>query len=69
MDSTVELSDDFLMRIFPLSTSTASEKVRTMLLSTATAVALSAGDALLNDGEVVSSSDVSEIVTVEVLPT
>ncbi len=43
MVSTVELSDVFLITMFPLSTSTASVNVRTILLLTATAVALSAG--------------------------
>ena len=44
MVSTVESSDDFLIVILPLSTSTASLKVRTILASTATPVAPSAGD-------------------------
>ena len=41
--STVELSEDFLIVILPLSTSTASLKVSTILASTATPVALSDG--------------------------
>ena len=40
--------------ILPLSTSTASEKVRTILLVVATAVALSAGVLLLKVGAVLS---------------
>ena len=72
MDSTVELSDDFLIRMFPLSTSTASEKVRTMLLSMATSVALSAGVELPRDGEITSAvvkerEVVSEIPAKELL--
>ncbi len=47
MVSMVELSDDFLIVIFPDSLSTASEKLRTILLSTAIAGALSAGVELL----------------------
>ena len=43
MLSTVELSEDFLIVILPLSTSTASLKVRTIFASTATPVALSDG--------------------------
>ena len=43
MVSTVELSDVFLMTILPLSRSTASLKVSTILASTATPVAPSAG--------------------------
>ena len=43
MLSTVELSEDFLIVILPLSTSTASLKVSTILASTATPVALSDG--------------------------
>ena len=43
MASIVELSEVFLMVILPLSTSTASLKLSTILASTATAVALSAG--------------------------
>ena len=41
--STVESSEDFLMVMLPLSTSTASLKVSTILASTATPVAPSAG--------------------------
>ena len=41
--STVESSDDFLITILPLSTSTASLKVSTILASTATPVAPSVG--------------------------
>ena len=40
--------------IFPLSPSTASEKLRIISISTATAVALSAGEELLIVGAVVS---------------
>ena len=52
--SIVELSDVFLMRIFPASTSTGSEKLRTILLSTPTSVSLLAGDELLKVGLMVS---------------
>ena len=48
--STVASSDVFLMMILPVSTSTASEKLRTILLSTATAVELSEGVAVVNVG-------------------
>ena len=43
MVSTVELSDDFLIVILPLSTSTASLKVRTILAVLTIPVAPSAG--------------------------
>ena len=43
MLSTVESSDDFLSVILPLSTSTASSNVSTILASTAIPVASSAG--------------------------
>ena len=72
MVSTVELSEVFLIVILPLSTSTASEKFRTILLSTATAVALSAGDELLNEGAttsaVVKDKDVVSDIPVYELP-
>ena len=42
--STVELSDDFLINIFPLSASTASENVKTILSFTPTLVAPSLGE-------------------------
>ena len=48
--STVASSDVFLMMILPVSTSTASEKLRIILLSTATAVELSEGVAVVNVG-------------------
>ena len=48
--STVASSDVFLMMILPVSTSTASEKSRIILLSTATAVELSEGVAVVNVG-------------------
>ena len=57
MVSIVESSDDFLIVILPLSTSTASEKLRTMLLSTAIAVELLAGVELIRVG-----SRTSEVV-------
>ena len=57
MVSIVELSDVFLIVMLPLSTSTASEKLSTILLSSATAVALSAGDELLSVGAVVSPAN------------
>ena len=47
MVSIVESSDVFLIRIFPVSTSTTSEKLRTILLSTPTSVSLLAGDELV----------------------
>ena len=43
------------MTMLPLSASTASEKLSTILLSTAIAVALSAGDELLRAGLTVSA--------------
>ena len=48
--STVASSDVFLMMILPVSTLTASEKLRIILLSTATAVELSEGVAVVNVG-------------------
>ena len=53
--------------ILPLSTSTASEKVRTILLVVATAVALSAGVLLLKVGAV-SSAVVKDSVVVSLIP-
>ena len=50
MVSNIELSDVFFMVIFPLSTSTFSLKLRTIVESTATPVALSAGTDELNVG-------------------
>ena len=54
------------MTILPLSTSTASEKLRTILPPTATAVASSAGEALLRLGAVVSAVVVVVVVVVVV---
>jgi hypothetical protein len=54
MEAMVELSDVFLMTMLPDSTSTASLKVSTMLLSIATLLALSAGLELLRVGSVES---------------
>ena len=67
MVSIVELSDVFLIVILPLSASTASAKLRTILLSIATAVALSAGDQLLNVGLIVSAI-VNERLVVSLIP-
>ena len=53
--------------ILPLSTSTASEKFRTILLSTATPVALSAGELLLKDGAI-TSAVVKERLVVSLMP-
>ena len=50
--STVELSDVFFIVIFPLSASTLSLKLRTIVESTATLVALSAGTDELSVGTV-----------------
>ena len=50
MVSNIELSDVFFMVIFPLSASTFSLKLRTIVESTATPVALSAGTDELNVG-------------------
>ena len=44
------------MTILPVSTSTASEKLRTILLVVATAVALSAGEEELKVGDVESDA-------------
>ena len=55
------------MVILPLSASTASEKFRTILLSTATPVALSAGELLLRDGAI-TSAVVKERLVVLVMP-
>ena len=52
--SIVELSDVFLIVIFPVSTSTFSLKLRTMFAFTPTAVALSAGVDELRVGLLVS---------------
>ena len=53
--STVESSEDFLMVIFPVLTSTASEKLRTISLVVVTSVESSAGVELLKVGEVSSA--------------
>ena len=50
-----ELSDDLYITIFPVALLTTSEKLRTILLPTATAVALSTGLLLLKVGFVVSN--------------
>ena len=55
MVSTIELLDFFLMVIFPFSISTTSEKLITISLPTATAVALWAGSELDIVGGVVST--------------
>ena len=52
IDSIVESSDVFLIRIFPVSTSTASEKVNVIFLLTTTLLALSTGEELINVGAV-----------------
>ena len=65
--SATELSDDLYITIFPVSTSTASEKLRTIWLPTATAVALSAGLLLVNDG-FVKSPVVKEREVVSLIP-
>ena len=65
--SRVASSDVFLMMILPVSTSTASEKLRIILLSTATAVALSEGEELSNAGAIISAV-VKESVVVSVIP-
>ena len=54
--STTELSDFFLMMIYPVSTSTTSEKLIIISLPTATAVALWAGSVLDIVGGVVSTT-------------
>ena len=56
MVSTVEPSDDFLITILPLSTSTASLKVRTILAPTATPVAPSAGVEEDRVGSIISAT-------------
>ena len=66
MVSTVESSDDFLIVILPLSTSTASEKLRTMLLSTAIAVELLAGVELLKVGAMISEVVKERVVLSEI---
>ena len=66
MVSTVESSEVFLMIILPDSTSTASLKVSTILLSTATPIALSAGVDELSVGLVVSIKPPSVIVQLSV---
>ena len=55
------------MVILPLSASTASAKLRTILLSIATAVALSAGELLLKDGAT-TSAVVNERLVVSLIP-
>ena len=55
------------MTILPVSTSTASEKLRTILLVVATAVALSAGEEELKEG-FVSSAVVKLRVVVSLIP-
>ena len=56
MVSIVELSDVFLIVMFPLSASTLSLKLRTIFASIATPVALSAGVDELKVGAVLSAS-------------
>ena len=51
-----ESSETFLIVIFPVSTSTDSENVKTILLSTATLVALSAGELFFRVGAIISGS-------------
>ena len=53
--SIVELSDVFFIVMFPLSASTLSLKFKTILVSFATSVALSAGDDELRVGAVLSA--------------
>ena len=65
--STVASSDVFLMMILPVSTSTASEKLRIILLSTATAVALSVGEELSKVGAPISAV-VKDSAVVSVMP-
>ena len=65
MVSMVESSDDFLIVILPLSTSTASEKLRMILLPTAMDVALSAGVELLKDGAITSAVVKERLVVLE----
>ena len=55
------------MTILPVSTSTASEKLRTILLVVATAVALSAGEEELKEG-LVSSAVVKLYVVLSLIP-
>ena len=62
MVAMVESSDVFLMVMLPDSTSTASLKVSTMLLSTPTLVALSAGDEEDSVGQVSAANPSSVIV-------
>ena len=65
--SRVASSDVFLMMILPVSTSTASEKLRTILLSTATAVELSEGEELSKVGAPISAV-VKDSAFVSVMP-
>ena len=65
--STVASSDVFLMMILPVSTSTASEKLRIILLSTATAVELSVGEELSKVGAIISAV-VKDSAVVSVMP-
>ena len=67
MLSTVELSDVFLIVILPVSTSTASEKFRMILLSTVIPVAPKAGDELLKVGTP-TSAEVNERLVVSLIP-
>ena len=64
MVAMVESSDVFLMVMLPDSTSTASLKVSTMLLSTPTLVALSAGDEEDSVGSVPAVVKLSAVVDV-----
>ena len=65
--SIVESSEDFLIVIFPDSTSTASEKLRTISLVAAISVESSAGLELLRVGAV-SSAVVKLRVVLSVIP-
>ena len=67
MLSTTESSDVLYITILPLSASTASVKFKTILLSSAIAVALSAGLELVNVGST-ASSVVKDKDVVSVIP-
>ena len=66
MVSTVELSEVFLIVIFPLSASTLSLKLRTIVESSATLVALSAGTDELSVGKALAVVKLKAVV--ELIP-
>ena len=66
--STTELSEVLYKTILPVSTSTASENVNTILLLLATAIASSAGDELTKIGAITSPEVVNDNEVLSLIP-